>query len=278
MQFGKNQLKRCRYGWMLHTGPYIGKCFELYGEYSEAEVSIIRAFVRQGDTALAIGANIGDLTLPMSLCAGETGRVYAVESHSEVFNILCANLALNQIVNTKPINAFIADKDDVDTSGPWGKFGYVSMNFQPPIIPIDSLNLDACAFIKIDVDGKELEVLKSGTATIARTRPVIYLENDVRDKSSALFEHLFQSDYVLYWHRAPIFQADNFFGNPVNHWPQNIVSLMGLCLPKEKYADLTVPLKKVSNVDEWWDATDPSASGMAHHPVSAIDHGPDVSG
>jgi hypothetical protein len=42
MQIGKNQLKRCKYGWMLFHGPYIGKCFELYGQYSEAEVNVLR--------------------------------------------------------------------------------------------------------------------------------------------------------------------------------------------------------------------------------------------
>ncbi len=251
MQFGNNQLKRCKYGWMLFHGPYIGKCFELYGQYSEAEVSILRAFIRPGDTAIDVGANIGDLTLPMSQFATATGRIYAIESHAETYNILCANLALNNITNTQPINAFIADHADVDTSGPWGKYGYVSKNFQPPILAIDALALDACAFIKIDVDGKELEVLKSAATTIAKTRPVIYLENDIREKSSPLLEHLLQQDYRLYWHQAPIFDAQNYFGNPTNHWaPQNIVSLMMLCIPNETPA--TVPLKQVEHKDEWW--------------------------
>jgi hypothetical protein len=37
MDFGALKLKRCRYGWMLFTGQYIGRCFDLYGEYSESE-------------------------------------------------------------------------------------------------------------------------------------------------------------------------------------------------------------------------------------------------
>jgi hypothetical protein len=36
MQFGNLTLKQCKYGWMLFSGPYIGKCFELYGQYSES--------------------------------------------------------------------------------------------------------------------------------------------------------------------------------------------------------------------------------------------------
>jgi len=254
MNFGRNQLKRCKYGWMLFSGAYIGKCFELYGQYSEEEVRVFRIFMKPGDTVLDIGANIGDLTVPMSLCVGEAGRVYAVESHSDTYHMLCANLALNNLTNTKAINAFIADSDQVDTGGPWGKYGYVSKNWQPPFLSIDSLNLESCSFIKVDVDGKELEVLRSASATIARTRPVIYFENDAQDKSAALFEHLMTSGYTLYWHRAPIFEEDNFFGNPVNHWaPTAYASLMVLAIPNETAGSMSVSLKKVAHKDEWWE-------------------------
>lgn len=254
MHFGKNQLKRCKYGWMLYKGPYIGKCFELYGQYSEAEVHVIRNFVGPGDTVIDVGANIGDLTLPMSQCAGETGRVYAIESHSDTYHILCANLALNEIKNTKAINAFIADSADVDTAGPWGKYGYISETWQPPFMAVDALNLETCAFIKVDVDGKELEVLRSARETITRTRPVLYFENDIREKSADLLEYVMALDYTLYWHHAPIFEPDNFYGNPINHWaPTNVVSLMILALPNEKPTSVTISLRKVTHKDEWWE-------------------------
>jgi predicted RNA methylase len=254
MNIGKYQLKRCKYGWMLFHGPYIGKCFELYGQYSEAEVRIIQAFVGPGDTVVDVGASIGDLTVPMSLQVDQTGRVYAVESHSDTYNVLCSNLALNQITNTKAINAFIADSDQVDTDGPWGKHGFVSKNWQPPFLSIDFLGLESCAFIKIDVDGKELEVLRSAAETLARTRPVLYFENDVREKSPALLDHLMQADYTLYWHAAPIFEPENFYANPVNHWaPQNIVSLMVLGIPNEKLSGAAIGLRRVEHKDEWWD-------------------------
>jgi FkbM family methyltransferase len=254
LQFGKYQVKRCKYGWMLFSGPYIGKCFELYGQYSEDEVRIIRAFVKPGDIAIDVGANIGDLTLPMALCAGETGRIYAFESHSDTFNVLCANLALNELSNTKAINAFVADSDRVETaSSVWGQYAFVSKTWQPPFVAIDSLQLERCAFIKIDVDGNELAVLKSARATIARTRPILYLENDEREKSPALFEYLLQDQYRIYWHPAPIFEPDNFYGNPVNHWaPRSINSLMVLCIPNERDTGGEIPLKQVTQTDDWW--------------------------
>ena len=61
MQFGDLTLKQCRYGWMLFCGPFIGKCFELYGEYSECEVQAMRGLVRAGDVVLDIGANAGSV-------------------------------------------------------------------------------------------------------------------------------------------------------------------------------------------------------------------------
>ena len=135
-------MMRCKYGWMLFGGPYIGKCFELYGQYSEEEVRIIRAFVKPGDTAIDVGANIGDLTLPMALFAGDAGRVYAFESHIDAFNVLCANLALNQVSNTRPINAFVATSDQVDTSSStWGsqpRICTVKASASPPLCRISS--------------------------------------------------------------------------------------------------------------------------------------------
>jgi tRNA G37 N-methylase Trm5 len=44
----------------------------------------------------------------MSRSSASAGRVFAIESLPETFNILCANLAINAISNTRPINAFVA--------------------------------------------------------------------------------------------------------------------------------------------------------------------------
>ena len=255
MQFGKFKLKHCKYGWMLFAGPYIGKCFDLYGQYSESEVAMMRTFLREGSTVIDVGANIGDLTLPLSRIVGDSGRVYAIESRPDTFNVLCANLALNSILNTKPINAFIATSDQVDTgSKEWGQFAYVSEIWETRFLPLDALELKACDLIKVDVDGKELEVLESGAMQIEKHRPVLYFENDVRESSPALLSFVMDElGYDLYWHVAPIFDAKNFFGNPENHWaPNNICSVMVLGLPSERKLQIQ-GLRRVSGKDDWWE-------------------------
>jgi FkbM family methyltransferase len=254
MQFGSLKLKYCKHGWMLFSGPFIGQCFDLYGQYSESEIAMMRLFLREGSTVVDVGANIGDLTVPLSRIVGDAGRVYAIESHPDNFNILCANLALNSIRNTKPINAFVATNDKVDTSSKvWGEFAYVSQAWSTQYLALDALDLAACALIKVDVDGKELEVLQSGEMQIERCRPVLYFENDVREASADLLSYAMQTlGYDLYWHPAPIFDEDNFFGNPVNHWaPKNIVSSMVLGIPSEQKVEIP-NLRRITDKSDWW--------------------------
>jgi len=257
MQFGNLKLKYCRYGWMLFSGPFIGKCFDLYGQYSEAEIAMMRSFLRDGSTVIDVGANIGDLTIPLSKIVGESGKVYAIESHPDNIHVLCANLALNSIRNTKAINAFVATSNDVDTgSNVWGEFAYVSQSWRTPFLALDSLDLASCDLIKVDVDGKELDVLQSGEMQIERHRPILYFENDVREASSKLLSYAMEKlGYDLYWHPAPIFDEDNFFGNPVNHWtPRNIVSLMVLGVPSERKAGIP-NLRRITDRNDWWEGS-----------------------
>jgi len=253
MQFGKLTLKRCKYGWMLFAGPYIGKCLELYGQYSESEVSLMRQCLREGGTAIDVGANIGDLTVPLARTVGEAGRVYAIESHPEIFNVLCANLALNELRNTKPINAFVATNDSVDTdSREWGKSAYVGNTWSPHYLALDSLDVAACDLIKVDVDGKEFEVLRSGEKLIGKWRPILYFENDIRESSPELLGYVINTlGYQAYWHLAPIFDEDNFFANPVNFWaPNQVASLMVLGIPKERTTEVS-GLDRVKGRNDW---------------------------
>ncbi len=254
IRFGELMLRPCRYGWMLFYGPIIGKSFELYGEYSESEVEMMRSFLRPGDTVIDIGANIGDLTIPLSRIVGESGRVYALESNPENFNIMCGNLALNSIVNTKPINAFVATSAAVDTgSAVWGPTAYVGTTWTPHFLAIDALDLAACDLIKVDVDGKELDVLRSAEMTIERFRPILYFENDVRGASANLLEFAMKTlGYRLYWHPAPVFSEDNYFGNRVNYWKGNLISLMILGIPSERSHTVST-LTEVRAKDDWPD-------------------------
>jgi FkbM family methyltransferase len=254
-KFANLQLKQCRYGWMLFDGPYIGKCFELYGEYSESEVAMMRRFVGSGDHVVDVGANIGDLTLPLAQMVGAPGGIHAIESNAEVFNVLCANLAINGVRNVKPLNVYVASA--AGTVPAAAESPFVSERWSPPTLALDDLDLPHCRLLKIDVDGKEIDILRSGERLIGRTRPVLYLENDVRDRSPGLLRYMAELDYDLYWHAAPIYSPENYFGNPANYWlPEMIFSAMVLGLPRESGLQAR-DLPPVESFDEWWNLSTP---------------------
>jgi FkbM family methyltransferase len=251
MEFAGLKLQRCRHGWMLCEGPIIGRCLELYGEYSEGEVATMRRYVTPGDTVIDVGANIGSLTLPMAGLVGAQGRVYAFESQAHNFNLLCAHLALNGIEHVRSFNAFVSDVQNPKTSSEmWGS--YVSDKWPTPLMKLDDLGLDSCALLKIDVDGGELGVLKSATRLIEKARPVLYFENDVRSESRALLEHVFDLNYDPYWDAQPVFAKDNFRGNTDYVFTKEYVSQMVLALPGERGLLPAEGARAIEGPEQWW--------------------------
>jgi hypothetical protein len=71
---------------------------------------------------------------------------------------------------------------------------------------LDSLGLSSCSFIKIDVEGHEIEVIEGAHDTIRALRPRILAE--VREKNATLFESILSN---LGYVRADI---RNFIGCP----------------------------------------------------------------
>jgi hypothetical protein len=120
-----------------------------------------------------------------------------------------------------------------------GNFGGVELSSEPSggtsvdIITIDSLNLDACRLIKIDVEGMETEVIAGGTKTIKRLRPILYVESDRKQNAAELILAILGLDYRLYLHLAPLFEPNNFYKNTDNIFGKNVLSANMLCLPGE---------------------------------------------
>ena len=47
-------------------------------------------------------------------------------------------------------------------------------------------------------------------------KPILYVENDRREKSAALIRRLDALGYALHWHAPPLFNPRNFLENPHN--------------------------------------------------------------
>jgi FkbM family methyltransferase len=239
------RLKLCRHGHMLFlaTDTFIGRSLDFYGEYCEGEAAIFREAVRPGQTVLDIGANVGPHSVVFAKAVGAQGTVLAFEPQRVLFQMLCANAAMNGFGNIHTYQAVVGSGNGemvlprIDyTRG--GNFGGVTPlpegeGETVPVTTVDSLGLEACHFIKIDVEGMESEVLAGATDTITRLRPLLYVENDRPAKSKALLTQLMALDYRLYWHCPTLYVEANFFGNTRNIF-SNLRAHNVICLPRER--------------------------------------------
>ncbi|MGE0735339.1 MAG: FkbM family methyltransferase [Alphaproteobacteria bacterium] len=228
---GFNKLVKGRYGYFLYNENdiYVGRALRDYGEYSESEMAFLRQVLRPGDGVVEVGANVGAHTVPLAQHVGSAGRVVAVEAQRVVFQTLCANVALNSLVNVDAVHAAAGAAagtlliPDIDYSRE-GNFGGVSVDkFEQGrkvrVAALDEIvDLKRVKLVKIDVEGMEFEVLAGARKLIETHKPFLYLENDRVEKSSALLRQLFEFGYRLWWHTPLLFNPANFFANAADRY------------------------------------------------------------
>jgi len=237
---GFNRVTRTGQGLMLynHFDRYIGRSIDRYGEFSAGEADLFRQAVRRGWTVVEAGANIGAHTLMLSRQVGPQGVVYAFEPQRIVFQALCANMALNSIVNVHCRQEALGDAPGTTMVPPLNyarenNFGGLSLGGSKgeavPVVTLDSFELAQCQFLKVDVEGMELSVLKGAARTIDRCRPILYIENDRSDRSAPLIEYLLSLGYRLYWHLPQMYSPRNFYQNSTNEFGLVVsVNMLGL--------------------------------------------------
>jgi FkbM family methyltransferase len=265
-------LKACRDGFLIFNRLdfYVGRSIDLYGEYSSGEAALFRKLVKPGMTVIDAGANIGAHTILLSRLVGERGRVIAIEPQRIVFQMLCGNCALNGLENVFAFQAFVADsagstsvaEADFRHTGNFGGYALAEMSADDAsdavatvrTLRLDELLLPACGLIKIDVEGMELAVLEGATQTILAHRPALLVENDRAENHQALCAYLRERlRYRLYWQVSRLFNAENFFNNPVNVFG-GAASYNLLCLPEE--SDLGTDLPAVEMATSWQEQTE----------------------
>ncbi len=254
---GEIGIRDCRHGrFMYYQNDYfIGGSLEKYGEYSEGEIALWKQVFQPGMIVADIGANIGMFTVWMSKAVGPTGRVYAVEPQRRIYQMLVGNLALNEITNTFVMNGALGSRDgvltvpivDYDKPG-HANFGGVSLagdsttptegsGESVPVTKLDSIP-GPFHFLKIDVEGMELDVLKGAEEVLKRDKPILYVENDRQDKQKELIEWLLAADYRLFWHLPPLFTPKNFRQCLDNIFGA-VVSINMFCIPAARPATIT---------------------------------------
>lgn len=236
---------------------YVGRSLIHYGEFSYGESVLFDKLAGKDQICWEIGANIGAHTVHLAKIFKE---VIAFEPQGFCYRFLCANILINNCSNAKAYNIGLGEKKEYmyvptfDTSGKFVNYGGVSLSNNEytekvAIFPgeyfISSDNTPD--FLKIDVEGMELDVLK-GFNLSSTYQPTIYLENDRRDKSEDLINYLWSKGYVLYWHTPPLFNPKNFNKQKDNLWP-TVVSVNLLAVKNEISESLVKELKLIKVIE-----------------------------
>lgn len=259
---GFNELIMGRDGPRLYNrhDVYVGGSLMAYGEFSYSETVVFRQLVKTGNIVVEVGANIGAHTVDLARMVGPSGEVHAFEPQRLVFQALCANIALNQLTNVYTYQVGVGATQgamQLPKVDPSQRFNYGGISLgryevaeDVRIVTIDSMDLIHCHFLKVDVEGMEHQVLSGAANTIATFRPVLYVENDRDDRSGQLLELIADFGYDAYWHIAPLYNPDNYAGNPHDVFG-GLVSVNVLCFPKERSARVDGMPRVASSSDTW---------------------------
>ena len=187
----RQSIQRRWYTYRLRTGNF---------GHTEPEFKLMDDWVRPGDWVLDIGANVGIFTARLSSLVGASGRVIAFEPVPETFRFLVHNSRLFAHGNITLMNVAISSaSQSAGMHIPVGKTGIpasglasISTRENPTAggvsilcIPLDQLVLPhRVSFVKMDVEGHELEAIRGMLGLIEKDRPRLLIEGadaEVRD-------------------------------------------------------------------------------------------------
>jgi len=186
-------------GWWLARNDFIGAAL-FCGGFENPERLFVERFLHPGMTVLDIGAHHGFYTLLASRRVGSQGRVLAVEASPRESKRLQLHLTINRCKNVEVECCGLGESEGhgelhLVMGGQNGCNSLRKPETSEPtvVIPVhiqrldsvlDRYNFKRVDFMKLDVEGGELSVLKGGTELLSRPlRPVILIElQDVRTR------------------------------------------------------------------------------------------------
>lgn len=145
---------------------------------SDHEIWLHKCFPDNIEIFADIGAHAGSHTLRL---ANRCTTIYAFEPNPVNRRFLEWNLALNSIKNVVIFPVAVGSKTGMgsmnDAGGP-SRLG-TDGKFVVPIASLDSISIDwkKLDFVKIDVEGFEVEVLRGARETFARLKPGLLIES-----------------------------------------------------------------------------------------------------
>lgn len=187
-------------------------------------VDFFKKFIKKGDLVIDIGANIGDTTVLMALAAGSSGITLGFEPNPFVYKILEKNASLNkEKQNIVPLPYAITVEEEefyyISSEASFanggisptknsihGKYIYPDkikgINLQVLLEQQYKDELRNLAFIKIDTEGYDKEIIKSIAGLIEKYKPAIVAESfkySAPEEKTELYNVIKQHEYEIFY-------------------------------------------------------------------------------
>jgi FkbM family methyltransferase len=169
----------------------LGKRVLISGGFEMAEIAVANSRARRGSVAVDVGANVGMFTVPLATAVGPTGAVLAFEPHPANAERLRGNCRVNGRSNVVVHEVALAESEGTAVLKLGKDAAYGSTVQVWPgkesgeTLSVPSRTLDGVwreagqpdvSFVKVDVEGAELQVLSGARDLLATCSPSLLLE------------------------------------------------------------------------------------------------------
>lgn len=197
----------------------VGRLLYYFGSQEPEVFQFMDKYLKEGMTFIDVGANIGTYALYAAKRVGRKGRVFAFEPQRGVFERLSAHIQANRLVNVVAEPYAVGGTDGAveiifdtqDNSKSYTRsLGLVQ--YRTSVCKMVSLNsylirqnVARIDYLKIDVEGFELDVLKGASSVLMNLPPAI-IQVELVDRSqsrnnssvASIIESLQSSGYALF--------------------------------------------------------------------------------
>jgi FkbM family methyltransferase len=176
---------------------------EIFLREGEREVHLISKLVAPDSVAIDVGAHVGDYTYAMCKHLGSKVRVIAIEPQADLARRLGIAVKRLRLPVTVHHCALSSKEGEADLLIPKEngrkKIGFATLERRAgggetsrvPLRRLDDIcrGVDgAISFIKVDVEGHELEVFRGGVETVKKHRPNLLVEIEQRHSAVPISE------------------------------------------------------------------------------------------
>jgi len=194
------------------TGEVISSGLISFGYAEIALTALMLKILRQGDFMVDVGTHFGYEALLASQLVGKNGSVVCFEPHPDTFKIARKNLTESNIaVNNMAVGSADGHIKMLNNDVSQSAFNSISASsddgasIDVPLVSLDSFfkeRKQKINFIKCDVEGFEMEVLKGAINVIEQDKPVLVLEAEMPENGERVRAREFAAFLNPYSYRA----------------------------------------------------------------------------